>query len=188
MEKRVVVVAGANGVGKTTFALQFLAEHDFEFLNADEIAKKLSAENPSDKKISAGKIFFKKLNEAVEQEKSLLLESTLSGRYLQEYFEIWKAGGYEIEIIFIFVESPEISIARIAERVKNGGHFVPDADVLRRFSRGKQNFWRIYKNLADSWSLFYNSESSFIQIAIGEKNEAFVIDQELFDEFVESVK
>ena len=188
MEKRVIVIAGANGVGKTTFALQFLVEHNFEFLNADEIAKELSAENPSDRKISVGKIFFKKLNEAIEQGKSLLLESMLSGRYLREYFELWIANGYEIEIIFIFVESPEISIARIASRVKNGGHFVPDADVHRRFKRGKQNFWRTYKNLADSWSLFYNSESSFIQIAIGEKDEVFVIDQELFDKFVKSVE
>jgi predicted ABC-type ATPase len=188
MEKRAVIAAGANGVGKTTFALQFLAEHDFEFLNADEIAKELSAGNPSEKKISAGKIFFKKLNETVAQGKSLLLESTLSGRYLQQHFVIWRANGYQIQIIFIFVESPEVSIARIKERVKKGGHFVPDEDVRRRFDRGKKNFWQIYKNLADSWSLFYNSEGSFNQVAIGEKDDIFVIDQELFDKFEESLK
>jgi predicted ABC-type ATPase len=188
MEKRAVIAAGANGVGKTTFALQFLAEHDFEFLNADEIAKELSAGNPSEKKISAGKIFFKKLNETVTQGKSLLLESTLSGRYLQQHFGIWRANGYQIQIVFIFVESPEVSIARIKERVKKGGHFVPDEDVRRRFDRGKKNFWQIYKNLADSWSLFYNSEGSFNQVAIGEKDDIFVIDQELFNKFEESLK
>ncbi|HEX8196414.1 MAG TPA: AAA family ATPase [Pyrinomonadaceae bacterium] len=188
MEKRAVIAAGANGVGKTTFALQFLAEHDFEFLNADEIAKELSAANPSEKKISAGKIFFKKLNETVRQGKSLLMESTLSGRYLQQHFGIWRANGYQIQIVFIFVESPEVSIARIKERVKKGGHFVPDEDVRRRFDRGKKNFWQIYKNLADSWSLFYNSEGSFNQDAIGETDDIFVIDQELFDKFEESLK
>lgn len=93
-----------------------------------------------------------------------------------------------IEIVFIFVESPEVSIARIKERVKKGGHFVPDEDVRRRFDRGKKNFWQIYKNLADSWSLFYNSEGSFNQVAIGEKDDIFVIDQELFDKFEESLK
>ncbi len=99
-EKRVVVIAGANGVGKTTFALEFLKEYDYEFLNADEIAKQLSAENPTEKKISAGKLFFRKLNQAIEQNKSLLIESTLSGRYLQSYFEVWKANDYQIQIVY----------------------------------------------------------------------------------------
>ncbi|MEP6924772.1 MAG: AAA family ATPase [Pyrinomonadaceae bacterium] len=82
--KQVVIIAGANRVGKTTFALQFLQEYDYEFLNADEIAKELSPHNPAEKKISAGKIFFKKLHEATAQGKSLLIESTLSGRYLHD--------------------------------------------------------------------------------------------------------
>ena len=184
MEKRAVIAAGANGVGKTTFALQFMAEHDFEFLNADEIAKELSAENPSEKKISAGKIFFKKLNETVTQGKSLLLESTLSGRYLQQHFGIWRANGYQIQIVFIFVESPEVSIARIKERVKKGGHFVPDEDVRRRFDRGKKNFWQIYKNLADNWALVYNSEESFQHVAFGEQNDFLITDEHLFELFI----
>jgi predicted ABC-type ATPase len=176
---------GANGVGKTTFALQFLQEYeDYEFLNADEIAKHLSADAPASKKISAGKIFFQKLKETVAQNKSLLIESTLSGRYLEDYFDLWRENGYQVQIIFIFVEFVDVSIARIAERVIKGGHFVPDNDVIRRFKRGKDNFWQIYKNLADSWSLFYNSENSFIRIAIGEKDNAFIVDQTLFDRFV----
>jgi predicted ABC-type ATPase len=184
MEKRVIVAAGANGVGKTTFALQFLAENNFEFLNADEIAKVLSAGNPAGKKISAGKIFFKKIKQTVEQEKSLLLESTLSGRYLQKYFEIWRENDYQIQIVFIFVESPEVSIARIAERVKKGGHFVPDEDVRRRFVRGRNNFWKIYKNLADNWTLIYNSEGNFQDAAFGEKDDFLITDKHLFELFI----
>lgn len=133
--KEVVIIAGGNGVGKTTFARAFLQEYNFEFLNADEIAKSLSAENPSERKISAGKLFFQKLNEAVANNKSLLIESTLSGRYLQKLFEVWLKQDYQINIIFIFVETPEILIERIAERVEKGGHFVPDEDVRRRFAR-----------------------------------------------------
>lgn len=186
-EKRVVVIAGANGVGKTTFALEFLKEYDYEFLNADEIAKQLSAENPAEKKISAGKLFFRKLNQAIEQNKSLLIESTLSGRYLQSYFEVWKAKDYQIQIVFIVVASPDVSIARIAERVRKGGHFVPDQDVRRRFARGQNNFWQIYKNLADTWGLFYNSTNSFLQIASGEKDNIFVVDQDLFEKFIEGI-
>ncbi len=150
MEKEIIIIAGGNGVGKTTFARAFLQEYDYEFLNADEIAKSLSADNPGAKKISAGKLFFQKLSEAVANNKSLLIESTFSGRYLQKFFITWRKQNYKIRIVFIFVESSEILIQRIAERVKKGGHFVPDEDVRRRFVRGKENLWNVYKDLVDS--------------------------------------
>ena len=186
--KEIVIIAGGNGVGKTTFARAFLQEYDYEFLNADEIAKSLSAENPSEKKISAGKLFFQKLNEVVEQNKSLLIESTLSGRYLQKFIERVQKQDYQITIIFLFVESTEILIERIAERVKKGGHFVPDEDVKRRFMRGKQNFWKTYRNFATRWSLVYNSDRNFQEVAFGEKDEFLIADENLFQIFESEIK
>ena len=165
-----------------------MQEYDYEFLNADEIAKSLSAENPAEKKISAGKLFFQRLNKTVENHKSLLIESTLAGRYLEKFLKSLKDENYQITIVFLFADSPEILIERIAERVKKGGHFVPDEDVRRRFIRGKQNFWSIYKNLADLWSLFYNMSNNFKKIAAGEKNKTVVTDEELFQMFLESVR
>ena len=188
MEKEIVIIAGGNGVWKTTFARAFLQHYDYEFLNADEIAKGLSAENPTERKISAGKLFFRKLHESVGQNKSLLIESTLSGRYLQKFIESLQTKDYRISIIFLFVESLEILIERIAERVKKGGHFVPDEDVRRRFVRGKQNFWEVYKNLVDSWNLFYNMNDSFGKIAAGEQDKTVVINEYLFRKFLESIK
>ncbi|CAN5325791.1 zeta toxin family protein [soil metagenome] len=175
-------------LGKQLSPAPFLREYDYEFLNADEIAKSLSAENPQSKKISAGKLFFQKLKNAVENNKSLLIESTLSGRYLKKFLDNVKSENYQITIIFLFADSTEILIERIAERVKKGGHFVPDEDVRRRLVRGKENFWHIYKGLADSWSLFYNMSNDFKKIAAGEDNKTILIDEELFKEFLESVK
>ena len=184
-QKEIVLIAGANGVGKTTFARAFLQEYDYDFLNADEIAKNLSAEKPEERRISPGKLFFKKLNEAVAQNKSLLIESTLSGKYLQKFIESVQKENYKITIIFLFVASPGILIERIAERVKKGGHFVPDKDVRRRFARGKQNFWKIYKTLVDKWHLYYNMEDNFQLVAIGEKDSLIYINEDLFGKFSE---
>ncbi|MBA3633023.1 MAG: AAA family ATPase [Acidobacteria bacterium] len=181
--KEIIIIAGGNGVGKTIFARAFLQEYDYEFLNADEIAKSLSAENLGAKKISAGKLFFKKINEALASNKSLLIESTLSGRYLQKLFETWRKQDYQIRIVFLFVASPEILIERIAERVKKGGHFVPDEDVRRRFVRGKENFWNVYKDLADEWFLYYNMEDNFQLVATGEKDKIVLTNESLFGKF-----
>jgi predicted ABC-type ATPase len=95
--------------------------------------------------------------------------------------------GYEVSIIFIFVESPEIAIERIADRVKKGGHFVPDNDVRRRFTRGIANFWSVYRNLVTRWQLIYNSEGRFEEVAFGEEDNFKVTDEELFKNFLTSI-
>ncbi len=102
---------------------------------------------------------------------------------MQKLVKTWRKQNYQITIIFLFAESPEILIERIAERVKKGGHFVPDGDVRRGFGRGKQNFWSVYKNLADEWFLYYNMQNDFQLIATGEKDKIVVIDEILFGKF-----
>ena len=113
----------------------------------------------------------------------MLLESTLAGRYPEKFLKSLKDENYQIAIVFLFVDSPEILIGRIGERVKKDGHFVPDEDVRRRSARGKKNFWEVYKNLSDEWVLYYNMEDSFQLAATGEKDKFIVIDERLWAKF-----
>jgi predicted ABC-type ATPase len=188
MQKEVIIVADSNGAGKTTFAREFLVENpNYEFLNADEIAKDISPNNLENAKVEAGKQFFGKLTALTEVDRSVVIESTLSGRYLIRWIKNLRGFAYEVRIIFIFVESPEIAIERIADRVKKGGHFVPDNDVRRRFTRGIANFWSVYRNLVTRWQLIYNSEGRFEEVAFGEEDNFKVTDEELFKNFLTSI-
>lgn len=186
--KELVLIAGANGTGKTTFANAFLKEHAYEYLNADEIAKKIKPENLSEARISAGKEFFKLLEKNIKQENNLLLETTLSGKYIQAFIPKCKQEGYKISIIYIFLDSPETCIERIKERVLKGGHYIAPEEVTRRYYRSKANFWNIYKNMADNWYVVYNAEDSFKEIAIGKEGGYFVSNLEYFTKFTKDIK
>ena len=143
MTKEVVIIAGANGSGKTTFARSFEEKYPFAFVNADEIAKEI---NPGD---------------------------------------IENPG---VKVQAVFLENPGVCIERIRERVLKGGHFVPDADVVRRFYRSKRNFWNLYKELADEWYLIYNSKQQFIELALGQKGTYTINNKKLFNEFIIDIK
>jgi predicted ABC-type ATPase len=182
--KELIIIGGANGSGKTTFSKQILIETGFEFLNADEIEKELSVS-----KLQAGKEFFIRLDKLIETETSFILESTLSGNYLVKAIEKAKTKGYFIRIVYVFLESPEDCIQRIKLRVKLGGHFIPNEDVIRRYYRSKTNFWNIYKNLSEDWVMLYNSttkEPQKIAVGIGEN---FVVELEnIFNEFLNDLE
>ena len=182
--QELIILGGANGSGKTTFSKQILAATAYEFLNADEIEKELAVS-----KLQAGKEFFKRLDDYISKETSFVLESTLSGNYLVKAVEKAKAKGYFIRIVYVFLESPEDCIQRIKLRVKLGGHFIPDEDVIRRYYRSKMNFWKIYKNLADDWVMIYNSTTEEPQkIAIGAGNSYVVELESIFNDFLNNLE
>lgn len=190
MTKEVVIIAGANGSGKTTFARSFEEKYPFAFVNADEIAKEINPgdiENPG-VKVQAGKRFLKKIQELLTANENFIIESTLSGRTLLGWIKKIKEKGYSIRLLYIFLENPGVCIERIRERVLKGGHFVPDADVVRRFYRSKRNFWNLYKELADEWYLIYNSKQQFIELALGQKGIYTINNKKLFNEFIIDIK
>jgi predicted ABC-type ATPase len=156
---RCIVIAGPNGAGKTTFAREFLPKDAgvVHFVNADLIAGGLSPLRPENAAVAAGRLFLNELDRLAKARVDFAFETTLSGLVYLARLRRWKAAGYRIEIVFLRLPSPRLALRRIAARVRQGGHDVPRADVLRRFTRGWDNFQTAYRPLADVWAVYDNS-------------------------------
>ena len=188
MSKReLIIIAGPNGSGKTTFAKSFLKEKEFEFLNADEIAEEIGTKKKRANPVAAGKEYFKRLEILFKKRKNIILESTLSGLFIKKHIERFKKEEYEITIVFVTLDNPQNCIDRIKERVKKGGHHVEDTDVKRRFVRSRNNFWNIYRNQSNQW-LMFNNNVEVKEVAKGQKGSFEITDENLFETFISEIK
>jgi predicted ABC-type ATPase len=156
---RCIIIAGPNGAGKTTFAREFLPKETeiVHFVNADTIAAGLSELKPEIVAVAAARVFLVELDRLARAQTSFAFETTLSGHAYVRRLAKWRTAGYRIEIAYLKIDSPQIALKRIAARVKQGGHDIARADVLRRFGRSWDNFMTIYRPLADAWSVYDNS-------------------------------
>ena len=156
---RCIIVAGPNGAGKTTFAREFLPQDAgvTHFVNADSLAAGLSPLRPELAAFKAGRLFLAELDRLSRARLDFAYESTLSGLANLARLRRWKSAGYRIEIIYLRLASVQLALRRIAVRVRQGGHNVPPADVLRRFDRGWQNFMSAYRLHADAYTVYDNS-------------------------------
>lgn len=163
---RCIIIAGPNGAGKTTFARSYLLKDAGieNFVNADAIAAGLSPLKPERAARAAGRLLLLEMDRLSAAGASFALESTLSGQTYVERLQRLRKRGYRVEIIFLRLSSPELAIKRVAHRVRQGGHHVPDEDVRRRFARGLRNFEQLYKPLADQWAMYENSGATPILI------------------------
>jgi predicted ABC-type ATPase len=159
---RCIIIAGPNGAGKTTFAREFLSKEAgvVHFVNPDLIASGLSPLRPELAALAAGRLFLLQLDRLARSKEDFAFESTLSGLTYMNRLKRWKAAGWRIEIVYLRISSPQLALRRIAARVKQGGHSVPRRDVLRRFTRSRNNFEKHYRLLADAWSVYDNSGST----------------------------
>ncbi len=156
--KRIVIIAGPNGAGKTTFAREFLpTDADCpNFVNADLIAAGLSPFAPEVAAFKAGRIMLETIADYVKRGESFSFETTLSGLIYAQMIPAWRASGYVVKLVFLSLPDVEMAIERVAIRVRQGGHNIPEDVIRRRYEHGIANFER-YKLLVDSWQLYDNS-------------------------------
>ena len=157
--KRILIIAGPNGAGKTTFATEFLPNEANcpIFINADLIASGLSPFRPELVAIQAAKLMLKEIHEHVRRGESFAFETTLSGRGYARWIPRWQKQGYRVKLFFLRLPTPEMAIARVRQRVVEGGHDVPESVIRRRFYAGWRNFEAIYRDLVDEWTVYDNS-------------------------------
>lgn len=159
MSKKIIIIAGPNGAGKTTFARSFLPREAQcpRFINADLIAAGLSPFTPETAAIRAGRLMLEEIASCVNRGESFALETTLAGRSYLRHIQRWKNADYHISLFFLSLPNVETAIARVAERVRQGGHNIPESIIRRRFTAGVKNLESAYKSAVDTWAVYDNS-------------------------------
>jgi len=172
-EKTILIIAGPNGAGKTTFANEFLPKEGNcpTFVNADLIAAGLAPLSPETTAIRAGRLMLEEINNHVRRGESFAFETTLSGLMYVRLIQNSQRIGYRVKLIYLSLPNPEMAVARVADRVAQGGHFIPEAVIRRRFDAGWYNFNSRYKLLVNAWSQYDNSQRQPVLIEEGVKNE-----------------
>jgi predicted ABC-type ATPase len=173
------IIAGPNGVGKTTFADRFLPQtiRDLEFVNADLIARGLSPYNPDAVSMEAGRIALERIRHLILMKRSFTWETTMSGRTAAVWIKSARESGYRIKCYFLWVRDVETTINRIRQRVLEGGHDI-DADVSRRrFLKTIQNFVSVYRPFCNTWKLFENDRDAPRLLAVGKDGKLAIRDE-----------
>ena len=157
--KRILIIAGPNGAGKTTFAMEFLPNEANcpIFVNADLIAAALNPFRPELAALRAGRVMLNEIHAHARRGTSFAFETTLSGLSYARWIPRWQEEGYRVKLLFLRLPTPEHAIARVAQRVSEGGHHVPESVVRRRFHGGWRNFESMYRRLADDTAVYDTS-------------------------------
>ena len=156
------LIGGANGSGKTTTAKRILPNslEVIEYVNADEIAAGISMFNPESVAIIAGRLMLERLEFLSNSGVNFAFETTLDARSFANFLRKSKLRGYTINLIFFWLQSPELAIERVRRRVETGGHNIPEDVIRRRYARGIKNLLELYIPLCDSWIIYDNSRAN----------------------------
>jgi predicted ABC-type ATPase len=189
--KEVVIVGGPNGAGKTSWALknlqQTLGIH--EFVNADEIARGLSPLNPDGAAFIAGRLLIERIRALSAEGRDFAFETTCAGHGHMRLLQTCQEAGYRVTLIFLWLPSPAVALARVARRVREGGHNIPDNVVVQRYHAGLRNLRHLYLPIADIGLIYDNSDGTSVLIAESRRNSQHVIyDQSLWNQIEDATK
>lgn len=184
----VTVLGGPNGAGKSTIADVLLpAECQIrEFVNADVIARGLAAYDPEGVALQAGRIMLERLHELAADRRSFAFETTLSARTFAGWLRTLKRDGYRFRLVYVWLESSDLAIQRVAARVQRGGHDIPSDVVRRRYERSLSNLFELYMPLADDWEIVDNSHAGLPTLVAqgGSSTQTTVIHHDCWNQIV----
>ena len=174
--KKLNIISGCNGSGKTTASYTILPEmlDCNEFVNADEIAKGLSPFNPDEVAIKAGRLMLTRIDELMEKGVDFAFETTLATRTYINTVKKAQEKGYLVTVLYFWLNSPELAVERVRIRVKEGGHNIPEKTIRRRYDLGISNMFNLYIPIADYWMFIDNSKTPFEILAEGQKEKEVV--------------
>jgi predicted ABC-type ATPase len=186
MRPSAYIIAGPNGVGKTTFAREFLPNYADckNFVNADLIAQGMAPFSPETAAFRAGRLMLNEIDLLAQRRADFGFETTLAGRSYLRLIRRLKSQGYAVHFFFLWLPGVDLALSRIKARVFQGGHDVPEADVRRRFDRSIKNFLELYRPLGDSWYLFDNSLRMPAAIALEEQGRLRIMKPDTYKALV----
>ncbi|PRY89049.1 zeta toxin family protein [Mongoliibacter ruber] len=181
--KKLYIIAGCNGAGKTTASYTILPEilNCKEFVNADEIAKGISPFQPEKAGIEAGRFMLKRIKKLLESGENFAFETTLSTRSYVQFVERAKELNYQVTCLFFWLDSDDLAVSRVARRVKEGGHHIPEDVIRRRYKSGLENFFRLFLPKVDNWLFVNNSGDTYEIMAEGGVNDVTINNKELWE-------
>jgi len=164
------VISGCNGSGKTTASYTILSEmlQCRSFINSDEIARGISPFDLSNAAIDAGRVMLSRIKELSETRKDFAIETTLAVRSFANLIEKIRKKGYDVMLVYFWLNSPDLAVERVKNRVMAGGHTIPENVIRRRYWSGINNLFNIYMPLSDRWLLINNSDTPSSLIAEGQ--------------------
>ncbi len=181
----VAILAGINGAGKTTASLRILRDalQIPAFVNADAIARGLNAFDVESEAAKAARIMLDHLHELADKRRSFAFETTLSARTYAPWLADLRQSGYAVHLFYYWLRSPDLAIIRVADRVRAGGHHVPDDTIRRRYSRSVRNFLELYRPVVTTWHVYDNSNGPSRLIAFNNSYFDTILDPDLWDTF-----